>query len=175
MPGCRVIAGSGWSGAAWRCRRERRHREGRRLLPRDGQEAPAAQEIAAENKLPCVYLVDSGGAFLPMQDACSWTCTTSADLLQPGEPPPGTGLRRAGCTAGGAYVPGTSDETVIVRNQDQTPGRPAAGGGGHRGRSHPGGAGRRSSSHPHLRRDVTSRRTTSTPWRSSGASQGASP
>jgi 3-methylcrotonyl-CoA carboxylase beta subunit len=49
-------------------RLQRRHREGRHLLPDDGEEAPARQEIAAQNRLPCIYLVDSGGANLPNQD-----------------------------------------------------------------------------------------------------------
>ena len=50
-------------------RRQRRDREGRHLLPADREEAPAgAGDRAFENRLPCIYLVDSGGAFLPMQD-----------------------------------------------------------------------------------------------------------
>ena len=47
--------------------RQRCHGKGRFLLPFNGEKAPAPQEIAEENHLPCIYLVDSGGAFLPMQ------------------------------------------------------------------------------------------------------------
>jgi hypothetical protein len=51
-----------------RDRRQRRDRQGRHLLPDDGEEAPARAGDRAQNRLPCVYLVDSGGAFLPLQD-----------------------------------------------------------------------------------------------------------
>ncbi|WP_183096300.1 carboxyl transferase domain-containing protein [Nocardioides stalactiti] len=81
-----------------------------------------AQTIAAENHLPCVYLVDSGGAFLPMQDDVFPDrehfgriffnqANMSARRI------PQLSAVMGSCTAGGAYVPAMSDETVIVRNQ----------------------------------------------------------
>ena len=50
-----------------RDRRQRRDRQGRHVLPADRKEHLRAQEVAEQNHLPCVYLVDSGGAFLPLQ------------------------------------------------------------------------------------------------------------
>ena len=81
-----------------------------------------AQEIALENKLPCIYLVDSGGAFLPKQDEVfpdkehfgrifyNQARMSAAKIPQ-------IASVMGSCTAGGAYVPAMSDETVIVRNQ----------------------------------------------------------
>ncbi|MFI2564487.1 carboxyl transferase domain-containing protein [Paenarthrobacter sp. NPDC018779] len=81
-----------------------------------------AQEIALENKLPCIYLVDSGGAFLPKQDEVfpdkehfgrifyNQAKMSAAKIPQ-------IASVMGSCTAGGAYVPAMSDETVIVRNQ----------------------------------------------------------
>ncbi|MDT0497127.1 carboxyl transferase domain-containing protein [Algiphilus sp. W345] len=81
-----------------------------------------AQEIARENNLPCVYLVDSGGAFLPMQDEVfpdkehfGRIFFNQANLSAQGIPQ--IACVMGSCTAGGAYVPAMSDETVIVRNQ----------------------------------------------------------
>jgi 3-methylcrotonyl-CoA carboxylase beta subunit len=81
-----------------------------------------AQEVAAENALPCVYLVDSGGAFLPMQDEVfpdrehfGRIFFNQANLSARGIPQIASVM--GSCTAGGAYVPAMSDETVIVRNQ----------------------------------------------------------
>ncbi|MGH9262070.1 MAG: carboxyl transferase domain-containing protein, partial [Acidimicrobiales bacterium] len=81
-----------------------------------------AQEIALENALPCVYLVDSGGAFLPMQDEVfpdrehfGRIFYNQANLSARKIPQIAAVL--GSCTAGGAYVPAMSDETVIVRNQ----------------------------------------------------------
>ncbi|MBW9108733.1 carboxyl transferase domain-containing protein [Microbacterium ureisolvens] len=81
-----------------------------------------AQEIALENRLPCVYLVDSGGAFLPMQDEVfpdrdhfGRIFFNQARLSAAGIPQIAAVL--GSCTAGGAYVPAMSDETVIVRDQ----------------------------------------------------------
>ena len=81
-----------------------------------------AQAIAAENRLPCVYLVDSGGAFLPMQDEVfpdkehfGRIFFNQANLSARGIPQIASVM--GSCTAGGAYVPAMSDETVIVRNQ----------------------------------------------------------
>jgi len=81
-----------------------------------------AQEIAAQNRLPCIYLVDSGGAFLPRQDEVfpdrdhfGRIFFNQANMSAAGIPQIAAVL--GSCTAGGAYVPAMSDETVIVRNQ----------------------------------------------------------
>ncbi|MFF4606770.1 carboxyl transferase domain-containing protein [Streptomyces sp. NPDC001339] len=81
-----------------------------------------AQEIALENRLPCLYLVDSGGAFLPMQDEVfpdrehfGRIFYNQARMSERGIPQIAAVL--GSCTAGGAYVPAMSDEAVIVRNQ----------------------------------------------------------
>ena len=81
-----------------------------------------AQEIAGENNLPCVYLVDSGGAFLPMQDEVfpdrehfGRIFYNQARLSACGIPQIAVVL--GSCTAGGAYVPAMCDEAIIVRNQ----------------------------------------------------------
>jgi 3-methylcrotonyl-CoA carboxylase beta subunit len=81
-----------------------------------------AQEVALENHLPCVYLVDSGGAFLPLQDEVfpdrehfgrifyNQARMSALNIPQ-------IAVVMGSCTAGGAYVPAMSDETVIVREQ----------------------------------------------------------
>jgi 3-methylcrotonyl-CoA carboxylase beta subunit len=81
-----------------------------------------AQEIARDNQLPCVYLVESGGAFLPAQDEVfpdrdnfgrifyNQATLSAAGVAQ-------ISVVHGSCTAGGAYVPAMSDENVIVRNQ----------------------------------------------------------
>jgi len=81
-----------------------------------------AQEIARANRLPCVYLVDSGGAYLPMQDEVfpdrdhfGRIFFNQATLSAMGIPQVAAVM--GSCTAGGAYVPAMSDESVIVRNQ----------------------------------------------------------
>jgi len=81
-----------------------------------------AQTIAAQNALPCIYLVDSGGAFLPMQDEVfpdkehfGRIFFNQANMSARGIPQLSAVM--GSCTAGGAYVPAMSDETVIVRNQ----------------------------------------------------------
>ncbi len=81
-----------------------------------------AQEIALENQLPCIYLVDSGGAFLPLQDEVfpdrdhfGRIFYNQARLSSFGIPQIAVVL--GSCTAGGAYVPAMSDEAVIVREQ----------------------------------------------------------
>ncbi len=81
-----------------------------------------AQEIAEQNHLPCIYLVDSGGAYLPRQDEVFPDrdhfgrifynqANMSARAI------PQIAVVMGSCTAGGAYVPAMSDETIIVRNQ----------------------------------------------------------
>src|ERR1700712_4568125 len=81
-----------------------------------------AQEIARENHLPCIYLVDSGGANLPRQDEVfpdrdhfGRIFYNQANLSAQGIPQIAAVL--GSCTAGGAYVPAMSDEAVIVRDQ----------------------------------------------------------
>ncbi len=81
-----------------------------------------AQEIALRNRLPCIYLVDSGGAYLPLQDEIfpdrdhfgriffNQATLSAAGIAQ-------IAAVMGSCTAGGAYVPAMSDETVIVRDQ----------------------------------------------------------
>jgi len=81
-----------------------------------------AQEIALENRLPCIYLVDSGGAFLPLQDEVfpdrdhfgrifyNQARLSSLNIPQ-------IAVVMGSCTAGGAYVPAMSDETIIVKEQ----------------------------------------------------------
>lgn len=79
-----------------------------------------AQEVALENKLPCIYLVDSGGAFLPKQDEVfpdkehfGRIFYNQAQMSSQGIPQ--IAVVCGSCTAGGAYVPAMSDETVIVK------------------------------------------------------------
>ncbi|TML96561.1 MAG: methylcrotonoyl-CoA carboxylase [Actinobacteria bacterium] len=79
-----------------------------------------AQEIAAQNDLPCLYLVDSGGAFLPLQDEVfpdrdhfGRIFFNQAQMSARGVPQ--IAVVMGSCTAGGAYVPAMSDETIIVR------------------------------------------------------------
>jgi len=81
-----------------------------------------AQEVAEQNNLPCVYLVDSGGAFLPLQsevfpdrDHFGRIFFNQAQMSARGIPQVAVVL--GSCTAGGAYVPAMSDETVIVKNR----------------------------------------------------------
>jgi acetyl-CoA carboxylase carboxyltransferase component len=79
-----------------------------------------AQEIALENRLPCVYLVDSGGAFLPLQadvfpDREHFGRIFYNQARMSGEGIPQVALVMGSSTAGGAYVPAMSDETVIVK------------------------------------------------------------
>ncbi|MFJ8695593.1 carboxyl transferase domain-containing protein [Streptomyces roseolilacinus] len=81
-----------------------------------------AQEVALENRLPCVYLVDSGGAFLPMQDEVFPDRDHFGRIFYNQARMSGAGIPQiaavlGSCTAGGAYVPAMSDEAVIVRNQ----------------------------------------------------------
>jgi 3-methylcrotonyl-CoA carboxylase beta subunit len=81
-----------------------------------------AQEIALQNRLPCVYLVDSGGANLPTQDEVfpdrehfGRIFFNQANMSAQGIPQ--IAVVMGSCTAGGAYMPAMSDETIIVRNQ----------------------------------------------------------
>ncbi len=81
-----------------------------------------AQEIALENRLPCVYMVDSGGVFLPKQsevfpdrDHFGRIFYHQAQMSKAGIPQ--ISIVMGLCTAGGAYIPAMSDQTIIVKNQ----------------------------------------------------------
>jgi 3-methylcrotonyl-CoA carboxylase beta subunit len=81
-----------------------------------------AQEIARENRLPCIYLVDSGGAFLPLQDEVFPDREHFGRIFynqarMSAENIPQVAVVMGSCTAGGAYVPAMCDESVIVREQ----------------------------------------------------------
>lgn len=81
-----------------------------------------AQEVALENHLPCIYLVDSGGAFLPMQDEVfpdkeHFGRIFYMQAQMSSRNIPQIAVVMGSCTAGGAYVPAMSDETIMVRNQ----------------------------------------------------------
>ena len=94
--------------------------KGGSFFPETTRKHVRAQEIAWENRLPCLYLVDCGGAFLPLQDqvfpdyghfgtSFYHQCRMSADGL------PQLSAVFGGCTAGGAYIPALSDESVMVQ------------------------------------------------------------
>ena len=96
--------------------------KGGTYLPMTVKKHLRAQEIALENSLPCIYLVDSGGAFLPMQDEVfpdrdhfGRIFFNQARMSAQGIPQIASVM--GSCTAGGAYVPAMSDETIIVRGQ----------------------------------------------------------
>jgi acetyl-CoA carboxylase carboxyltransferase component len=81
-----------------------------------------AQEVARENRLPCVYLVDSGGAFLPLQaevfpDRDHFGRIFYNEARMSAEGIPQVSVVLGSCTAGGAYVPAMSDEAVIVKGR----------------------------------------------------------
>ena len=96
--------------------------KGGSYLPMTVKKHIRAQQIALENNLPCVYLVDSGGAFLPLQDEVfpdkehfgrifyNQAQLSSRGIYQ-------LAIVMGSCTAGGAYVPAMCDEAIIVRNQ----------------------------------------------------------
>ncbi len=96
--------------------------KGGTYLPMTVKKHLRAQEIALENRLPCVYLVDSGGAFLPLQadvfpdrDHFGRIFYNQARMSALGIAQ--VAIVMGSCTAGGAYVPAMSDEAVIVKNQ----------------------------------------------------------
>src|SRR4029079_11711592 len=81
-----------------------------------------AQDIARQNNLPCIYMVDSGGAFLPQQDEIfrderhfGRIFYNQANMSATGIPQ--VAVVMGSCTAGGAYVPAMCDEAIIVKNQ----------------------------------------------------------
>jgi acetyl-CoA carboxylase carboxyltransferase component len=96
--------------------------KGGTYLPMTVKKHLRAQEIARENRLPCVYLVDSGGAFLPLQadvfpDREHFGRIFYHQARMSADGIPQIAVVMGSCTAGGAYVPAMSDEAVIVRNQ----------------------------------------------------------
>ena len=81
-----------------------------------------AQEIAEANRLPCIYLVDSGGAYLPLQDDVfpdrdHFGRIFYNQAIMSAKGIPQVAVVMGSCTAGGAYVPAMSDETIIVKKQ----------------------------------------------------------
>src|SRR5678810_490612 len=81
-----------------------------------------AQQVALENRLPCLYLVDSGGAFLPLQaevfpDREHFGRIFFNQATMSAEGIPQIAVVMGSCTAGGAYVPAMSDESIIVKEQ----------------------------------------------------------
>ena len=81
-----------------------------------------AQEVARDNRLPCIYLVDSGGAFLPLQDEVFPDRDHFGRIFFNQAKLSGLGMPQiaavmGSCTAGGAYVPAMCDETIIVKDQ----------------------------------------------------------
>ena len=101
-----------------------------------------AQTVAHENNLPCIYLVDSGGAFLPMQDEVFPDIGHFGRIFRNQAKMSGDGIPQVAavlgsCTAGGAYVPAMSDESIIVKgNGTHFPSRPSTSQSGNRRRSH---------------------------------------
>lgn len=96
--------------------------KGGTYLPLTVKKHLRAQEIALENHLPCIYLVDSGGAFLPLQDQVFPDRDHFGRIFYNQARMSGLGIPQiavvmGSCTAGGAYVPAMSDEAVIVREQ----------------------------------------------------------
>ena len=96
--------------------------KGGTYLPMTVKKHLRAQEIAAENELPCIYLVDSGGAFLPRQDEVFPDRDHFGRIFYNQARMSSRGIAQIAAvlgssTAGGAYVPAMSDETIIVRNQ----------------------------------------------------------
>jgi 3-methylcrotonyl-CoA carboxylase beta subunit len=100
-------------------RRQRRHGQGGTYYPMTVKKHLRAQQVALENRLPCIYLVDSGGAFLPMQDEVFPDVDDFGRIfynqaVMSAARIPQIAAVMGSCTAGGAYVPAMSDEAVIV-------------------------------------------------------------
>jgi len=96
--------------------------KGGSYLPMTIKKHVRAQEIALENNLPCIYLVDSGGIFLPYQsetfpDKDHFGRIFYNQAVMSAKGIPQIAVVMGSCTAGGAYVPAMSDETIMVRNQ----------------------------------------------------------
>ncbi|MEO0576438.1 MAG: carboxyl transferase domain-containing protein [Pseudomonadota bacterium] len=96
--------------------------KGGTYYPLTGKKHIRAQTIAEENRLPCIYLVDSGGAFLPMQDDIFPDREHFGRIFYNQANMSASGIAQiavvmGSCTAGGAYVPAMADESIIVANQ----------------------------------------------------------
>jgi 3-methylcrotonyl-CoA carboxylase beta subunit len=105
-----------------RDRRQRCDIKGGTYYPLTVKKHLRAQDIARQNRLPCIYMVDSGGAFLPQQEEIfpderhfGRIFYNQAQMSSLGIPQ--VAIVMGSCTAGGAYVPAMSDESIIVRNQ----------------------------------------------------------
>ncbi len=120
FPGAGIVTGIGLvHGVPWMFIANDATVKGGSLFPAGIKKHVRAQDIAAENGLGCIYLVDSGGAFLPMQDEVfpdkdhfGGTFYRQARMSAQGLPQLSVVL--GGCTAGGAYVPALSDEVIMV-------------------------------------------------------------
>ena len=120
-PGAGIVTGIGLvKGIPWMFIANDATVKGGSLLPASIKKHVRAQQIADENDLGCIYLVDSGGAFLPLQDEVfpdkdhfGGSFYRQARMSARGLPQLSVVL--GGCTAGGAYVPALSDEVVIVQ------------------------------------------------------------
>jgi 3-methylcrotonyl-CoA carboxylase beta subunit len=96
--------------------------KGGSYFPMTARKHTRAQEIALQNRLPCIYLVDSGGGYLPLQDELFPDVRGFGQSFYNQARMSSEGISQiaavmGSCTAGGAYVPAMSDETVIVRKQ----------------------------------------------------------
>jgi 3-methylcrotonyl-CoA carboxylase beta subunit len=120
FPGAGIVTGIGLvHGVPWMFIANDATVKGGSLFPAGIKKHVRAQDIASENGLGCIYLVDSGGAFLPMQDEVfpdqdhfGGTFYRQARMSAAGLPQMSVVL--GGCTAGGAYVPALSDEVIMV-------------------------------------------------------------
>ena len=120
FPGAGIVTGIGLiHGVPWMFIANDATVKGGSLFPAGIKKQVRAQDIALENELGCIYLVDSGGAFLPMQDEVfadkdhfGGTFYRQARMSAAGLPQLSVVL--GGCTAGGAYVPALSDEVIMV-------------------------------------------------------------
>ena len=120
-PGAGLIAGIGRVSGVDCMIVQRRHGEGG-TYPHDGEETPARAGSGAAEPPACIYLVDSGGANLPNQDEAFPDREHFGRIFfnQANMSAQGISADRRGdgqCTAGGAYVPAMSDESIIVKNQ----------------------------------------------------------
>ena len=96
--------------------------KGGSYFPMTARKHTRAQEIALQNRLPCIYLVDSGGGYLPLQDELfpdvrGFGQSFYNQAIMSSEGIPQIAAVLGSCTAGGAYLPAMSDEVVIVREQ----------------------------------------------------------
>ena len=120
-PGAGIVTGIGWvEGTTCVIVANDATVKGGTYYPMTVKKHLRAQEIALENRLPCIYLVDSGGAFLPLQadvfpDRDHFGRIFYNQARMSAAAIPQVALVMGSCTAGGAYVPAMSDETVIVK------------------------------------------------------------